>query len=109
MAESSRPDLPLCEECNGFLRPDIVWFGEVPYKMGEIESLLRKCEVFMVVGTSGVVYPAAGLVMTAKYLGAKTVAINLEKPDNMSFIDEFHQGKAGEILPDFVQNIVESL
>lgn len=103
------PDLPLCTKCGGFLRPDIVWFGEVPYHLAEIEALLRECGTFVVVGTSGVVYPAAGLVMTAKYLGAKTIAVNLEKPENMSFIDEFHQGKSGEILPGLVEEIVRSL
>lgn len=100
---------PLCPKCTGFLRPDIVWFGEIPYKMEQIEALLRKCDLFMVIGTSGVVYPAAGLVMTAKYLGAKTIAVNLEKPDNLSFIDEFHQGKSGEILPKLIKEIMENL
>lgn len=100
---------PLCPKCTGYLRPDIVWFGEIPYKMDQIEALLRKCDVFMVIGTSGVVYPAAGLVMTAKYLGAKTIAVNLNKPDNLSFIDEFHQGKSGEILPKLVKEIMENL
>lgn len=103
------PARPLCPKCTGFLRPDIVWFGEIPYKMDQIEALLRKCDVFMVIGTSGVVYPAAGLVMTAKYLGAKTIAVNLEKPDNLSFIDEFHQGKSGEILPKLIKEIMENL
>ncbi|MFO8145328.1 MAG: NAD-dependent deacylase [Candidatus Syntrophosphaera sp.] len=95
-------DIPLCEKCGGFLRPDVVWFGEMPYRMQEIESLLHKCDVFMIVGTSGIVYPAAGFVMTAKYLGAKTMAVNLSSVENRGFIDEFHQGKAGEILPSLV-------
>ncbi len=101
-----RAEIPNCEKCGAPLRPDIVWFGEVPYYLYEIEELLKKCDVFMIVGTSGSVYPAAGFVMTAKLFGAHTIAINLEKPDNHSFIDEFHMGKAGEILPSLVDDIL---
>nr|MDK2850937.1 NAD-dependent deacetylase [Candidatus Cloacimonadota bacterium] len=99
-------DVPICTACGSLLRPNIVWFGEVPYYLYEIEEMLKNCEVFMIVGTSGSVYPAAGFVMTAKLFGARTVAINLEKPDNLSFIDEFYQGRAGEILPSFVEKII---
>jgi NAD-dependent deacetylase len=80
-----------------------VWFGEVPYFLVEIEKLLKRCELFLIVGTSGVVYPAAGFVMTAKYFGAKTIAINLEQPDNRSLIDDFHMGRSGDVLPKLVQ------
>lgn len=93
------PDLPLCPKCQGNLRPDIVWFGELPYRMDEIDSLLHSCDVFLVVGTSGAVYPAAGFVMTASYLGAKTIAVNLGSMEQSEFIDEFIQGQAGEVLP----------
>lgn len=99
-------EIPLCS-CGGYLRPDIVWFGEVPYKMDEIDVLLRRCEVLMVVGTSGAVYPAAGFVNAAKYFGARTVAVNLAEPDNLRYIDEYHQGKAGEILPKLVEEILK--
>ncbi len=95
--------IPICPACKTNLRPDIVWFGEVPYFLVEIEKILKQCEILLIVGTSGVVYPAAGFVMTAKYFGAKTIAINLDQPDNRSFIDEFIQGKSGEILPELVQ------
>ena len=94
--------IPLCPFCNGFSRPDIVWFGEIPHYLSIIDDALRKCSVFIIVGTSGVVYPAAGFVLTAKLMGAKTIAINLEKPDNLAYIDEFYQGKSGEILPGLV-------
>jgi NAD-dependent deacetylase len=99
------PDIaiPLCPKCGAYLRPDIVWFGEIPYFLSEIEHSLKKCDVFIIIGTSGLVYPAAGFVMTAKLMGAKTIAINLEAPDNLSFIDEFHQGKSGEVLPALVK------
>ncbi len=93
------PDLPICPKCQGVLRPDIVWFGEFPYKMDEIDRLLHTCDVLLVVGTSGVVYPAAGFVMTARYLGAKTICVNPNPMERDDFIDEFHQERAGEALP----------
>lgn len=96
-------DIPPCPKCSAALRPDIVWFGEIPYYLSEIEGLLKNCDVFLVVGTSGVVYPAAGFVMTAKYFGAATVAVNLDTSGNSAYIDEFHYGKAGEILPGLVE------
>ncbi|MDD2228530.1 MAG: NAD-dependent deacylase [Candidatus Cloacimonetes bacterium] len=95
--------IPLCPKCGAYLRPDIVWFGEIPYYLYEIENSLKKCDVFIIIGTSGSVYPAAGFVMTAKLMGAETIAINLDAPDNLSFIDEFHQGKSGTILPSLVK------
>lgn len=96
--------VPQCAKCGAKLRPDIVWFGEIPYYLFEIENKLKCCDIFIIVGTSGVVYPAAGFVMTAKLMGAFTVAINLDVPDNMSFIDEFHEGRSGVILPQLVSN-----
>lgn len=96
--------LPACAVCKGLLRPNIVWFGEIPYHLSEIEDALKECDIFLIVGTSGVVYPAAGFVMSAKLLGARTVAVNLDKPDNLGFIDEFHQGRSGEILPILLSN-----
>jgi NAD-dependent deacetylase len=94
--------IPTCELCGAKLRPDIVWFGEIPYFLFEIEKAIKECDYIMIIGTSGTVYPAAGFVMTAKLMGAHTIAINKDKPDNFSFIDEFHQGKSGEILPSLV-------
>ncbi len=95
--------IPLCPKCGSYLRPDIVWFGEIPCSLFEIENSLKKCDVFIIIGTSGVVYPAAGFVMTAKLMGAHTIAINLDTPDNLSFLDEFHKGKSGDILPALVK------
>ncbi|MCB5252640.1 MAG: NAD-dependent deacylase [Candidatus Cloacimonadaceae bacterium] len=99
-------DIPSCEKCGNSLRPDIVWFGEIPYSLYEIEQLLKECDVFMVIGTSGSVYPAAGFVMTAKLFGAHTVAVNLDRPDNLGFIDELHQGKCTQMLPALVDKIL---
>lgn len=98
--------LPSCPKCGSLLRPDIVWFGEIPYYLYEIEELLKTCDVLIVVGTSGVVYPAAGFVITAKMFGARTIAVNLEHPDNRSFIDEFYQGKSGELLPGLINQLI---
>lgn len=95
--------IPKCTACGAALRPDIVWFGEIPNYLYEIEVALKQCEFLIIIGTSGTVYPAAGFVMTAKLMGARTITINLEKPDNLSFIDDFHQGKCGEILPELVE------
>lgn len=97
-------EIPLCPLCNAAMRPDIVWFYEIPYHMDQIEKLLQKADFFITIGTSGVVYPAAQFLLIAKYAGATTIGINLDKPDNLSFINEFHQGKSGEILPLLIQN-----
>jgi len=99
-------DIPECSKCGNPLRPDIVWFGEVPYSLYEVESLLKHCDVFVVIGTSGTVYPAAGFVMTAKLFGARTIAVNLHKPDNYGFIDDFLQGKSGDLIPKLVDSIL---
>lgn len=100
-------DIPKCKRCGNMLRPDIVWFSEIPYYLYEIEELLKTSHYFLIIGTSGVVYPAAGFVMTAKLFGAHTIGINLERPDNMGFIDEFHQGKCGDLLPDIVDSLIQ--
>jgi len=94
--------IPHCDKCSGMLRPDVVWFGEMPYHMDEIMNFLRNLNYFITVGTSGAVYPAAQFLITAKYSGSTTIGVNLEPPDNCRFIDEFHQGLSGEMLPDLV-------
>ena len=99
--------IPVCPSCGGILRPDIVWFGEIPHHLNLIDDALRECSVFIIIGTSGVVYPAAGFVLTAKLMGAKTIAVNLGKPDNLVYIDEFYQGKCGEILPGLVEQWIK--
>ena len=84
------------------LRPDIVWFGEMPMQLEEIYSAVEACEVFIVVGSSGHVYPAAGLVDVARSVSARTVLVNAEAPVNSDAFDEMHLGKAGELLPNLV-------
>ena len=85
------------------LRPDIVWFGEMPMHMEAIYAAVDTCEVFVVVGSSGHVYPAADLVHIAKANGARTVLVNAEAPLNVEAFNEVHLGKAGELLPGLVE------
>jgi len=90
-----------CPSCSveGQVRPDIVWFGEMPYEMDRIEQALRDCDLFVSVGTSGAVYPAAGFVQTARYCGAQTLEINLEPSLGSVYFDESRIGRAGELVP----------
>ncbi len=84
------------------LRPDIVWFGEIPMQLERIFTAVQACDVFIVVGSSGHVTPAADLVDIAKKVGAHTVLVNAEPPQNLYAFDEVHLGKAGELLPGLV-------
>ncbi len=97
----------LCECCGvpGNLRPNIVWFGEMPLHMELIETLLAQCSLFVSIGTSGTVYPAAGFKETAKMYGAKTVELNLEPSATASGFDETHYGAASEIVPAFFDSL----
>ncbi len=97
-----KQEIPLCPACGKYLRPDVVWFGEIPYYMEEIDNKLSRSSYLIVIGTSGVVYPAAGFAAYAKMMKAKIIGINLEAPDNAHFFDEFFQGKSGDILPILV-------
>lgn len=91
------------------MRPDIVWFGEMPMFMREIYEAVDNCDVFIVVGSSGHVYPSAGLVDVASQMGAETILVNLEDPVNASSFDEVYTGKAGEILPALVDSWLEGV
>ncbi len=92
-----------CPSCsNQRLRPHIVWFHEMPFQLPEIYAAVEECDVFMTIGTSGHVYPAAGLIDVAKQAGALCVGVNLDEPMNYELHDEFHQGRAGELLPNLV-------
>jgi len=101
--ESTDMELPPHHNCpqNGLLRPHIVWFGEslFPGDMEKIESAIETCDIFIVIGTSGTVYPAAGLVNYANSLGKRTVCVNKDTPANVSLFDIFIQGEAGTELP----------
>ncbi len=96
---------PTCE-VPGMIRPDIVWFGEMPYAMEAIEAALLACDLFVSIGTSGAVYPAAGFVQTAKYVGARTLEINLEPSQGSMLFDERRFGLAGVEVPKWVGELV---
>ena len=93
--------LPLSPCCNQLLRPHIVWFGEVPFYMERIWKELSQCDLFVSIGTSGVVYPAAAFIEQAKGHGAKTVCLNMEPIPQNSFIDHFIQGPATQTVAEF--------
>lgn len=93
----------VCHHCNaaGQLRPDIVWFGEMPFYMDAISQTLSECSLFVAIGTSGNVYPAAGFVQMARAAGASCVELNLAPSTN---VHDFHHrvvGAAGETVPAF--------
>ena len=88
------------------LRPHIVWFGEMPLEMDRIEQALRTCSLFLSIGTSGNVYPAAGFVSAAKRAGARTVELNLEPSMGHSLFDEKILGPATQVVPDYVQRLL---
>lgn len=98
-------DEPACPICGvAALRPDVVWFGELPYQMELIEAELQRCDLFVAIGTSGQVYPAAGFVERARRHGARTVELNLEPTE--SRFDESIAGPAGQTVPIWVDRIL---
>ena len=97
-------DRPPCKNCGEqALRPDIVWFGENVRGQEQIYSAVANCETFVVIGTSGVVYPAASLVHEARANGAKTVLINLETDTHSDGFDLVYAGRAAEYVPIWVR------
>ena len=98
----------VCADCQetGNLRPHIVWFGEMPFEMDRIESALQQCDLFVSIGTSGAVYPAAGFVSVANACGADTVSLNLEESDNSQAFKKSEFGPATEIVPTFVNRML---
>lgn len=93
-----------CCQSPGQLRPDIVWFGEMPMFMDEIEQALLSCDIFVSIGTSGQVYPAAGFVQLAKAYGAHTVELNLEASGGQ--FDEGHYGPATEVVAEYFKTLL---
>lgn len=104
---SRGPEPPLCRECGAMLRPHVVWFGENldPDILDAAWRAAASCEVMLVIGTSAVVQPAAGLASVAKQAGAFVIEINLEPTPNSAEVDLSLMGKAGEILPDIVSQL----
>lgn len=98
----------ICPNCgaSGTLRPDVVWFGEMPYHMDKISAHLVSADLFVSIGTSGHVYPAAGFVAEARSAGAHTVELNLEPSEGASLFHEAQHGKAGQIVPAYVDQLL---
>lgn len=100
-------DRPACPECGAAaLRPDVVWFGEMPYYMDEIHDALRRADLFVSIGTSGAVYPAAGFVRNARELGARTLELNLEPSQGTAWFHEARHGPATEVVPAWVEEML---
>lgn len=100
--------LPLSPCCGKLIRPHIVWFGEMPMFMEKILPLVQKANIFVSVGTSGAVYPAAGFIEQAKNHGATTVCINREMIPQSAMIDQFIQGNATEKVNQFLESLLKN-
>lgn len=108
-----RGDLDVAERCPrcgvaGGMRPHVVWFGELPLYLDEIEQALRRADLFVAIGTSGAVYPAAAFVFEARATGVATCEINLESADNADLFDEARYGPATERVPAWVEEILKA-
>jgi NAD-dependent deacetylase len=100
-----------CPQCKakGGLRPDVVWFGEMPYHMDRLYDLVAACDLFISIGTSGNVYPAAGFVSGARAAGAHTVELNLEPSEGVSRFAEAIHGPGTQIVPAYVERLLAAL
>ena len=99
-----RPPCPVCRAPT--LRPDVVWFGEMPYEMGRIYQALERCDLFVSIGTSGAVYPAAGFVQEARANGAQCLELNLERSEGSRFFHETRLGPASMLVPAWVDEML---
>lgn len=100
-------DRPPCPECGvSALRPDVVWFGEMPYEMERIYDALRAADLFVSIGTSGAVYPAAGFVRDARALGVATLELNMEPSQGSDWFDEARHGPATQLVPQWVEEVL---
>jgi NAD-dependent protein deacetylase/lipoamidase len=102
-------DFPPCPCCGvSELRPDVVWFGEIPYGMDRIVDALEAADLFVSIGTSGAVYPAAGFVQHAAVHGARTLELNLQPSEGTWSFDEHRHGPAGVLVPAWVASLVDA-
>ncbi len=101
-------DRPACPACGvvGLLRPDIVWFGEMPYQMQDIYAALNHADLFVSIGTSGAVYPAAGFVRHARDQGAQTLELNLEASQGSHWFSDARYGPATELVSAWVEEVL---
>jgi len=100
-----------CNKCHqiGTVRPHIVWFGEMPLEMEQIYQQLAHTEIFAAIGTSGLVYPAAGFAAEAKRHGAKLIEVNLTDTEISPIFDEHIQGSATEVVPQWVMGLIDQV
>ena len=99
---------PPCPRCGApRLRPDIVWFEEMPYHMDAIDDALRTCNLFVSIGTSGAVYPAAGFVAVARRAGARCLELNLDPSAGTAMFHEARHGPAGSLVPAWIDEMLE--
>lgn len=97
----------LCPTCRApAIRPDVVWFGETPYHLPEVHAAIASCDLFVSVGTSGTVQPAAGLVRRALAAGARTLELNLEPSARAALFHDRRTGPAGTIVPAWVREVL---
>ncbi len=100
-------DRPPCPSCGArALRPDVVWFGEMPYEMDRIYGAIRQADLFVSIGTSGAVYPAAGFVRDARELRVRTLELNLERSQGSQWFHESRQGPASRLVPEWVNEVL---
>ncbi|UNK80246.1 NAD-dependent deacylase [Sphingopyxis granuli] len=101
-------DRPACPVCGvaGHLRPDVVWFGEMPYRMDDIYRALNRADLFVSIGTSGAVYPAAGFVREARQSGARTLELNMEPSEGSHWFAEARHGPATRLVPTWVDRML---
>lgn len=100
----ARPPCPVCAAPS--LRPDVVWFGELPHQMERIYTALEVCDLFVSIGTSGAVYPAAGFVQEARASGARCLELNLEPSEGSRFFHETRLGPASLVVPQWVDEVL---
>jgi NAD-dependent deacetylase len=98
----------ICAACGGIdcLRPHVVWFGEMPFGVDEVAAALARADLFVAIGTSGRVYPAAGFVTRARQAGVPTLEINLEESAASGVFQESRRGRAGELVPAWVEEVL---
>lgn len=100
-------DRPPCPSCGSrALRPDVVWFGEMPYEMDRIYGAIRQADLFVSIGTSGAVYPAAGFVRDAREMRIRTLELNLERSQGSHWFHESRQGPASMLVPQWVDEVL---
>jgi NAD-dependent deacetylase len=105
--DAALPPGSICDGCGKpALRPDIVFFGEMPYRMDEIDDALGQADLFVSIGTSGAVYPAAGFVQTARHHGARTLELNLDPSAGSLYFHESRLGPASLLVPELVRELL---